>query len=234
MAVPNHLTEQIGEDFQKLYPSANILVATKNDFKKENRQQLFAKIATGDFDAVIIGHSQLGMIPLSKERQQTILHEQIDDIIAGINEMKKSEGSKFQVKQMERTKKSLEAKLDKLEKSHDDFLTFEEMGIDKLVVDELHEFKNVPTPTKLSNVAGISTSASQKALDLFMKVRYLDEKTGGKGFIGATGTPISNSVTELHTMMRFLEYDFLKDHGLANFDNWVTVITPPKGQQFYD
>ena len=224
MAVPNHLTEQIGEDFQKLYPSANILVATKNDFKKENRQQLFAKIATGDFDAVIIGHSQLGMIPLSKERQETILNDQINDIISGIEELKKSEGSKFQVKQMERTKKSLEAKLDKLEKSHDDFLTFEEMGIDKLVVDELHEFKNVPTPTKLTNVAGISNSASQKALDLFMKVRYLDEKTGGKGFIGATGTPVSNSVTELHTMMRFLEYDFLKDHGLANFDNWVSVF----------
>lgn len=223
-AVPNHLTEQIGEDFQKLYPGANILVATKNDFKKENRQQLFAKIATGDFDAVIIGHSQLGMIPLSKERQVDILQEQIDDIMAGIEELKKAEGSKFQVKQMERTKKSLEAKLDKLEKSHDDILTFEEMGIDKLIIDESHEFKNVPTQTKLSNVAGISSSASQKALDLFMKCRYLDEKTGGRGVVMATGTPLSNSVTELHTMMRFLEYDFLKEHGLSNFDNWVTVF----------
>ena len=227
-AVPNHLTEQIGEDFQKLYPGANILVATKNDFKKENRQQLFAKIATGDFDAVIIGHSQLGMIPLSKERQVDILQEQIDDIMAGIEELKKAEGSRFQVKQMERTKKSLEAKLDKLEKSHDDILTFEEMGIDKLIVDESHEFKNVPTQTKLTNVAGISSSASQKALDLFMKCRYLDEKTGGRGVIMATGTPLSNSVTELHTMMRFLEYDFLKDHGLANFDNWVTVFGEQK------
>lgn len=227
-AVPNHLTEQIGEDFQKLYPGANILVATKNDFKKENRQQLFAKIATGDFDAVIIGHSQLGMIPLSKERQVDILQEQIDDIMAGIEELKKAEGSRFQVKQMERTKKSLEARLDKLEKSHDDILTFEEMGIDKLIVDESHEFKNVPTQTKLSNVAGISSSASQKALDLFMKCRYLDEKTGGRGVIMATGTPLSNSVTELHTMMRFLEYDFLKDHGLANFDNWVTVFGEQK------
>lgn len=223
-AVPNHLTEQIGEDFQKLYPGANILVATKNDFKKENRQQLFAKIATGDFDAVIIGHSQLGMIPLSKERQVDILQEQIDDIMAGIEELKKAEGSKFQVKQMERTKKSLEAKLDKLEKSHDDILTFEEMGIDKLIIDEAHEFKNVPTQTKLTNVAGISSSASQKALDLFMKCRYLDEKTGGRGVVMATGTPLSNSVTELHTMMRFLEYDFLKEHGLSNFDNWVTVF----------
>ena len=227
-AVPNHLTEQIGEDFQKLYPGANILVATKNDFKKENRQQLFAKIATGDFDAVIIGHSQLGMIPLSKEQQVDILQEQIDDIMAGIAELKEAEGSRFQVKQMERTKKSLEARLDKLEKSHDDILTFEEMGIDKLIVDESHEFKNVPTQTKLTNVAGISSSASQKALDLFMKCRYLDEKTGGRGIIMATGTPLSNSVTELHTMMRFLEYDFLKDHGLANFDNWVTVFGEQK------
>lgn len=227
-AVPNHLTEQIGEDFQKLYPGSNILVATKNDFKKENRQQLFSKIATGDFDAVIIGHSQLGMIPLSKERQVSILQDQIDDIMAGIEELKKAEGSRFQVKQMERTKKSLEAKLDKLEKTHDDILTFEEMGIDKLIVDEAHEFKNVPTQTKLTNVAGISSSASQKALDLFMKCRYLDEKTSGRGVIMATGTPLSNSVTELHTMMRFLEYDFLKDHGLSNFDNWVTVFGEQK------
>ena len=227
-AVPNHLTEQIGEDFQKLYPGANILVATKNDFKKENRQQLFAKIATGDFDAVIIGHSQLGMIPLSKERQVSILQDQINDIMAGIEELKKAEGSRFQVKQMERTKKSLEARLDKLEKSHDDIITFEEMGVDKLIVDESHEFKNVPTQTKLTNVAGISSSASQKALDLFMKCRYLDEKTGSRGVIMATGTPLSNSVTELHTMMRFLEYDFLKDHGLSNFDNWVTVFGEQK------
>ena len=227
-AVPNHLTEQIGEDFQKLYPGANILVATKNDFKKENRQQLFAKIATGDFDTVIIGHSQLGMIPLSKERQVAILQDQINDIMIGIEELKKAEGSRFQVKQMERTKKSLEAKLDKLEKTHDDILTFEEMGIDKLIVDESHEFKNVPTQTKLTNVAGISSSASQKALDLFMKCRYLDEKNGSRGVIMATGTPLSNSVTELHTMMRFLEYDFLKDHGLSNFDNWVTVFGEQK------
>lgn len=191
-AVPNHLTEQIGEDFQKLYPESNILVATKSDFKKENRQQLFSKIATGDFDAVIIGHSQLGMIPLSKERQVSILQDQIDDIMAGIEELKKAEGSRFQVKQMERTKKSLEARLDKLEKTHDDILTFEEMDIDKLIIDEAHEFKNVPTQTKLTNVAGISSSASQKALDLFMKCRYLDEKTGSRGVIMATGTPYAS------------------------------------------
>ena len=231
-AVPNHLTEQIGDDFQKLYPSANILVATKKDFQKENRQQLFAKIATGNFDAVIIGHSQLGMIPISKERQENMIQSQIDDIVSGIEELKRSEGSKFQIKAMERTKKSLEKNLDKLQKNHDDTITFEQLGVDKLFVDEAHEFKNLFTPTKLNNISGISTSASQKALDLFMKCRYLDEKTGGKGVVFATGTPLSNSVTELHTMMRYLEYDFLKDHGLANFDNWVTVVTHPKGQPF--
>ena len=191
-AVPNHLTEQIGDDFQKLYPSANILVATKKDFKKENRQQLFAKIATGNFDAVIIGHSQLGMIPLSKERQVSILQDQIDDIMAGIEELKKAEGSRFQVKQMERTRKSLQKQLDKLEKANqDDTLTFEQLGVDRLFLDEMHEFKNLFVSTKLQNVAGISNSASQKALDLFLKCRYLDEKTDGKGIIFATGTPIA-------------------------------------------
>ena len=227
-AVPNHLTEQIGDDFQKLYPSANILVATKKDFQKENRQQLFAKIATGNFDAVIIGHSQLGMIPISKERQENMIQSQINDIISGIEELKKSEGSKFQIKAMERTKKSLEKNLDKLQKNHDDTVTFEQLGIDKLFVDEAHEFKNLFTPTKMTNISGISNSASQKALDLFMKCQYLDEKTGGKGVCFATGTPLSNSVTELHTMMRYLEYDFLKDHGLQHFDNWVTVFGEQK------
>jgi N12 class adenine-specific DNA methylase len=188
-AVPNHLTEQIGSDFQKLYPSANILVATKKDFQKENRQQLFAKIATGNFDAVIIGHSQLGMIPISKERQETMLQGQIDDILAGIEELKRSEGSKFQIKAMERTRKSLQKQLDKLGKNHDDTITFEQLGVDRLFVDEAHEFKNLFTPTKLTNVAGISNSASQKALDLFLKCQYLDEKTGGKGVTFATGTP---------------------------------------------
>lgn len=188
-AVPNHLTEQIGDDFQKLYPSANILVATKKDFQRENRQQLFAKIATGNFDAVIIGHSQLGMIPISKERQGNMIQSQIDDIVSGIEELKRSEGSKFQIKAMERTKKSLEKNLDKLQKNHDDTITFEQLGVDKLFVDEAHEFKNLFTPTKLNNISGISTSASQKALDLFMKCRYLDEKTGGKGVVFATGTP---------------------------------------------
>ena len=228
-AVPNHLTEQIGDDFQKLYPGANILVATKKDFKKENRQQLFAKIATGNYDAVIIGHSQLGKIPVSKERQVTTIQSQIDDILRGIEELKKSEGSKFQIKAMERTRKSLQKQLDKLQKaSQDDTLTFEQLGIDRLFVDEAHEFKNLFVATKLQNVAGISNSASQKALDLFLKCRYLDEKTGGKGVIFATGTPLSNSITELHTMMRYLEYDFLSDHGLQHFDNWVAVFGEQK------
>lgn len=224
-AVPNHLTEQIGDDFQKLYPGANILVATKKDFQKANRQQLFAKIATGNYDAVIIGHSQLGKIPVSKERQVMTIQSQIDDILRGIEELKKSEGSKFQIKAMERTRKSLQKQLDKLEKANqDDTLTFEQLGIDRLFVDEAHEFKNLFVATKLQNVAGISNSASQKALDLFLKCRYLDEKTGGKGVIFATGTPLSNSITELHTMMRYLEYDFLNDHGLQHFDNWVAVF----------
>ncbi|MCM1530412.1 MAG: DEAD/DEAH box helicase family protein, partial [Alistipes sp.] len=191
-AVPNHLTEQIGDDFQKLYPSANILVATKKDFQKANRQQLFARIATGNYDAVIIGHSQLSMIPISKERQVMTIQSQIDDILQGIEELKRNEGSKFQVKAMERTRKSLQKQLDKLEKSNqDDTLTFEQLGVDRLFVDEIHEFKNLFVSTKLNNVAGISNSASQKALDLFLKIRYLDEKTGGKGFVGATGTPIA-------------------------------------------
>ena len=228
-AVPNHLTEQIGDDFQKLYPGANILVATKKDFQKANRQQLFAKIATGNYDAVIIGHSQLGKIPVSKERQVMTIQSQIDDILRGIEELKKSEGSKFQIKAMERTRKSLQKQLDKLEKANqDDTLTFEQLGIDRLFVDEAHEFKNLFVATKLQNVAGISNSASQKALDLFLKCRYLDEKTDGKGVIFATGTPLSNSITELHTMMRYLEYDFLNDHGLQHFDNWVAVFGDQK------
>lgn len=228
-AVPNHLTEQIGDDFQKLYPGANILVATKKDFQKANRQQLFAKIATGNYDAVIICHSQLGKIPISKERQVMTIQSQIDDILRGIEELKKSEGSKFQIKAMERTRKSLQKQLDKLEKANqDDTLTFEQLGIDRLFVDEAHEFKNLFVATKLLNVAGISNSASQKALDLFLKCRYLDEKTGGKGVVFATGTPLSNSITELHTMMRYLEYDFLNNHGLQHFDNWVAVFGDQK------
>lgn len=228
-AVPNHLTEQIGDDFMHLYPNANIMVATKNDFKKSNRQKLISKIATGNFDAIIIGHSQLGMIPISKERQEMQLNKQIDDIIVGIENLKREEGSNYQVKAMERTKKSLNKQLEKLKKTNqDDIVTFEQLGVDRLFVDEAHEFKNLFCATKLQNVAGISSSASQRALDLFMKCQYLDEKTGGKGVVFATGTPISNSVTELHTMMRYLQYDFLKEKGLNHFDSWVSTFGEQK------
>lgn len=222
--VPNHLTEQVGSDFLKLYPQANILVATKNDFTKENRQRFMAKIATGNYDAVIIGHSQLTKLPLSPERQKAVYEEQIADILEGIRELKAENGSSFQVKAMERTRKSLQKQLEKLQsKNKDNTVYFEELGIDKLFIDEAHEFKNLLSVTKLQNVSGISSRASQRATELFMKCRYLDEKTGGKGVVFATGTPISNSVTELHTMMRYLQYDFLTSHNnMQNFDNWVS------------
>lgn len=225
-AVPNHLTEQIGADFLKLYPGANILVATAKDFTKANRKQLMSKIATGNYDAVIIGHSQLKNLPLSPEIQKKIYQEQIDDIIAGIAELKESNGSSFQVKAMERTRKSLQSKLDSLDtQNRDNTVYFDELGIDKLFVDEAHEFKNLFSATKLQNISGISSRASQRATDLFAKCRYLDEKTGGKGVVFATGTPVSNSITEMHTMMRYLQYDFLASHNnMQNFDNWVSTF----------
>lgn len=225
-AVPNHLTEQVGADFLKLYPNANILVATKDDFKAENRKRLMSKIATGNYDAVIIGHTQLKMLPLSPERQEAFLQSQIDDIVAGLAEMKAQDGNKFTVKEMERTKKNLENQLEKLQSSKkDNTVYFEELGIDKLFVDEAHEFKNLYCATKLQNVSGISSRASQRATELFAKCRYLDEKTGGKGVVFATGTPLSNSVTELHTMMRYLNYDFLASHNnMQNFDNWISAF----------
>lgn len=225
LCVPKQLTEQIGEDFRLLYPNANILVATAKDFEKSNRQQLFAKIATGDFDAVIISHQQLGNIPLSQERQIAILEQQLDSVVKGIAEAKERNGGSVEVKALERSRKSVKKRLDALlDKPKDDTVTFEEMGIDKLIVDEAHEFKNLFTPTRLQGVSGISTSSSQKAMDLFMKCQYLDEKTGGKGIVMATGTPLSNSMTELHVMMRYLEHDFLKDKGLDSFDNWISVF----------
>lgn len=229
-AVPNHLTEQVGADFLKLYPNANILVATKDDFKAENRKRLMSKIATGNYDAVIIGHTQLKMLPLSPERQENIFKEQIDNIVAGIAELKYQEGNSFKVKDMERTKRSLEQQLEKLQSSKkDNTVYFEELGIDKLFVDEAHEFKNLFCTTKLQNVSGISLRASQRATELFAKCRYLDEKTGGKGVVFATGTPLSNSVTELHTMMRYLNYDFLVNHNnMQNFDNWVSTFGTQK------
>lgn len=225
-AVPNHLTEQVGADFLKLYPNANILVATKDDFKSSNRNMLMSKIATGNYDAVIIGHTQLKMLPLSPERQEAFLQSQIDDIVAGLAEMKAQDGNKFTVKEMERTKKNLENQLEKLQSSKkDNTVYFEELGIDKLFVDEAHEFKNLYCATKLQNVSGISSRASQRATELFAKCRYLDEKTGGKGVVFATGTPLSNSVTELHTMMRYLNYDFLASHNnMQNFDNWISAF----------
>lgn len=225
-AVPNHLTEQVGADFLKLYPNANILVATKDDFKSSNRKMLMSKIATGNYDAVIIGHTQLKMLPLSPERQEAFLQSQIDDIVDGLAEMKAQDGNKFTVKEMERTKKNLENQLEKLQSSKkDNTVYFEELGIDKLFVDEAHEFKNLYCATKLQNVSGISSRASQRATELFAKCRYLDEKTGGKGVVFATGTPLSNSVTEFHTMMRYLNYDFLASHNnMQNFDNWISAF----------
>lgn len=225
-AVPNHLTEQVGADFLKLYPNANILVATKDDFKSSNRKMLMSKIATGNYDAVVFGHTQLKMLPLSPERQEAFLQSQIDDIVAGLAEMKAQDGNKFTVKEMERTKKNLENQLEKLQSSKkDNTVYFEELGIDKLFVDEAHEFKNLYCATKLQNVSGISSRASQRATELFAKCRYLDEKTGGKGVVFATGTPLSNSVTELHTMMRYLNYDFLASHNnMQNFDNWISAF----------
>ena len=229
-AVPNHLTEQVGADFLKLYPNANILVATKDDFKAENRKRLMSKIATGNYDAVIIGHTQLKMLPLSPERQEKIYKEQIENIVAGIAELKHNEGNGFKVKDMERTKRNLENQLEKLQSSKkDNTVYFEELGIDKLFIDEAHEFKNLFCTTKLQNVSGISSRASQRATELFAKCRYLDEKTGGKGVVFATGTPLSNSVTELHTMMRYLNYDFLASHNnMQNFDNWVSTFGTQK------
>lgn len=229
-AVPNHLTEQVGADFLKLYPNANILVATKDDFKAENRKRLMSKIATGNYDAVIIGHTQLKMLPLSPERQEKIYKEQIENIVAGIVELKHNEGNGFKVKDMERTKRNLENQLEKLQSSKkDNTVYFEELGIDKLFIDEAHEFKNLFCTTKLQNVSGISSRASQRATELFAKCRYLDEKTGGKGVVFATGTPLSNSVTELHTMMRYLNYDFLVNHNnMQNFDNWVSTFGTQK------
>lgn len=221
--VPNHLTEQMGAEFLRLYPAANILVATKKDFEAKNRKRLCSKIATGDYDAVIIGHSQLEKIPVSAERQERMIRNQIAEITEGIESLGKSQGTRFSVKQLEKTKKSLEARLDKLLNSpkKDDVVTFEELGIDKMFVDEAHSFKNLFLYTKMRNVAGIQQTEAQKSADLYMKCQYLDELTGGKGLVYATGTPISNSMTELYTMMRYLQSDKLKEMGMHNFDAWA-------------
>ncbi|GHU89243.1 hypothetical protein FACS1894202_06990 [Clostridia bacterium] len=224
--VPNHLTEQWAGEILRLYPSANILVATKKDFEMRNRKKFCAKIATGDYDAVIIGHSQLEKIPLSKERQTRLLREQLDEIEDGIRDLKDNKGERFSIKQMEKTKKSLEVRLRKLldAKKRDDVVTFEQLGCDRLFVDEAHFFKNLMLYTKMRNVAGLSTSEAQKSSDLFMKCRYLDELTGNKGIIFATGTPVSNSITELYTMQRYLQYDTLIAKGLTHFDSWASTF----------
>ena len=224
LCVPNHLTEQEGADFIKLYPNANILVATADDFSKKNRRRLFAKIATGDYDCVIIGHSQLINLPISRERQERLLNEQINDIIEGVAALKAEQGDNFQIKQMEKTRKSLEAKLEKLTQApvRDDVVNFEELGIDKLIIDEAHMFKNLFISTKMSNISGISTNDNvQKTMDLYLKTQYLDEITGGKGTIFATGTPVSNSISEIYSMMKYLQNDLLEETGLKHFDMWA-------------
>ena len=224
--VPNHLIEQFASEFLQLYPASNLLVSTKKDFEAKNRKIFTSKIATGDYDAVIISHSQFEKIPISIERQQQLLKKQIDDIIMGIAELKKSGGENFTIKQMVKTKKQLETKLKKLNDTSkkDDVICFEELGIDKLFVDEAHYFKNLFLYTKIHNVAGISQTDSQRASDLYMKCRYLDEVTHGKGIVFATGTPISNSMVELYTMQRYLQYPELEKRGLQNFDAWASTF----------
>ena len=222
--VPNHLTEQWASEFLRLYPSANILVTTKKDFETHNRKKFCARIATGDYDAIIMGHSQFEKIPISRERQERLLQEQIDEITEGIAEVKYSGGERFTVKQLERTKKSLEARLEKLqaESRKDDVVTFEQLGVDRLFVDEAHNYKNLFLYTKMRNVAGLSTSDAQKSSDMFAKCRYMDELTGNRGVIFATGTPVSNSMTELYTMQRYLQYDRLQELNMTHFDCWAS------------
>ena len=221
--VPNHLTEQWGGDFLRLYPGAKVLVATKKDFEPHRRKKFCARIATGDYDAVIIGHSQFEKIPLSPERQSAVIRDQIDEIITAIESAKEEDGDHFTVKQMEKTKKNLEAKLEKLaaKEKKDNVVTFEELGVDRLFVDEAHSFKNLFLHTKMSRVAGIAQTDAQKSSDMYGKCRYMDEITGGRGITFATGTPISNSMVELYTMMRYLQFDTLVENGHRHFDNWA-------------
>ena len=220
--VPNHLTEQWASEFLRLYPTANILVTTKKDFEKANRKKFCARIATGSYDAVIIGHSQFEKIPVSQERQEQLLQSQIDELAEGIRELKRANGERFSIKAMERTKKGLEAKLKKLLNSpKDDVVTFEELGVDRLFVDEAHNFKNLFFQTKMQNVAGLSTAEAQKSSDMYMKCRYLDELTGSKGVVFATGTPVSNSMVEVYTMQRYSQQRTLDRLGLNHFDAWA-------------
>lgn len=224
--VPNHLTEQWASEFLQLYPSANILVATKKDFETKNRKKFCGRIATGDYDAIIIGHSQFEKIPMSIERQRAILEQQLDEVTEGIAELKKNRGDNFSVKQLERTKKSVKQKLDKLndQSKKDDVVTFEELGVDRLFIDESHYYKNLFLYTKMRNVGGIAQTEAQKSSDLFMKCRYLDEVTGGRGTVFATGTPISNSMVELYTIQRYLQYNTLVQNNLQHFDAWASTF----------
>ena len=224
--VPNHLLEQWGSDFLRLYPGANILVATKKDFEPANRKRFCSRIATGDYDAVIIGHSQFEKIPLSRERQIVLLEDQIADITYSIEAAKEETGQQYTIKQMEKTKKTLKAKLEKLndQTRKDDVVTFEQLGVDRLFVDESHYYKNLFLYTKMRNVAGISQTDAQKSSDMFMKCRYMDEIAGGKGITFATGTPVSNSMTELYTIMRYLQYDTLMNMGMGHFDSWAATF----------
>ena len=225
-AVPNHLTEQWASEFLRLYPSANILVAKKKDFETRNRKKFCARIATGDYDAVIIGHSQFEKIPVSIERQERLLQEQIWEIEDGLEELKASHTEQFTIKQLERTKKGLEARLKRLNDNSrkDDVVTFEQLGVDRLFVDEAHNYKNLFLYTKMRNVAGLSTSDAQKSSDMYLKCRYIDEITHNRGVVFATGTPVSNSMTEIYTMMRYLQHDTLTDRGLAHFDCWASIF----------
>ena len=224
--VPNHLTEQWAAEFLHLYPNAKLLVARKKDFETANRKKFCARIATGDYDAVIIGHSQFERIPLSYERQERIIQEQIDETLAAINELKATAGENFSIKQMEKTRKTLEIKLERLRSDarKDDVITFEQLGVDRLFVDESHFYKNLFLTTKMRNVAGLSTSEAQKSSDMFGKCRYLDEITGGRGVVFATGTPVSNSMSELYTVMRYLQYGTLQQKGLTHFDCWASTF----------
>ena len=224
--VPNHLTEQWASEYLQLYPSANILVATRKDFETKNRKRFCGRIATGDYDAIIIGHSQFEKIPVSVERQRYLLEQQRSEVLNGIAELKANHGERFSIKQMERTKKSIDAKLAKLndQSRKDDVVTFEELGIDRLFVDEAHYYKNLAAFSKMRNVGGISQTEAQKSSDLYMKCRYLDELTGGRGVVFATGTPISNTMVEMYTMQKYLQYHVLEEHGLLNFDAWASTF----------
>ncbi len=224
--VPNHLTEQWAAEYLQLYPAANILVATKKDFETKNRKKFCGRIATGDYDAVIIGHSQFEKIPMSIERQRAILEQQLEEITGGIAELKRNRGENFSIKQLEKSKKSIKQKLDKLndQTKKDDVVTFEELGVDRLYIDESHYYKNLYLYTKMRNVGGIAQTEAQKSSDLFMKCRYLDEITGGRGTVFATGTPISNSMVELYTIQRYLQYNTLVKNGLQHFDAWASTF----------